>query len=240
MVNPYRHADWLAFRTEVIRLDNHRCIRCQKSPSDGAVLQVHHKHYISGRLPWEYPLTDCETLCKGCHAEEHGHIMPRSGWLLVGTDDLGDLSGACELCGTELRYTFVVLHPGWGSMTVGTNCCDNLTATDDASQYMDRLTKRRDKLARFVQSKRWKEGENGISVLAESGSKYRIQPDGAAFKIAINGRMGRKQFDSVLEARKHLFNIIESGEAAKFIARQRQKQVSGIIEAKRRAEKSHI
>lgn len=224
MVNPYRHADWLAFRLEVIRLDNSRCVRCFKG--DGVVLQVHHKHYVGGRLPWEYPLTDCETLCKGCHAEEHGHIMPRSGWLLVGTDDLGDLSGVCELCGTDLRYTFAIVHPSWGSMMVGTNCCDRLTATDEASRYMDGFGKRRDKLARFVQSTRWKGREGGASLLSQAGSTYRIQPDGEVFKIVVNGEAGRKQFGSVIEARKHLFDIMESGAVDQFIVRQRRKRLS--------------
>lgn len=111
MVNPYRHADWLAFRAGVIRLDDGRCVRCFRGVGDGAILQVHRREYFSGRLPWEYALSDGETPCKGCHAEEYGHIMPRWGWALIGTDDLGDLSGECELCGTELRYTFAILHP---------------------------------------------------------------------------------------------------------------------------------
>lgn len=225
MVNPYRHADWLAFRLEVIRLDDHRCVRCRQGPSDGVVLQVHHKHYVSGRRPWEYPLTDCETLCKGCHAEEHGRIMPRSGWYLEGTDDLEELSGQCELCGRSLRYTFAIIHPSWGSMMVGTDCCDKLTASEEASLYMDRFLKRRDKLARFVESNRWKDREGGVSRLSENGTIFQIEPSEAVFKIAVNGEVGRKDFETVLDARKHLFEVMETGAIARFIDRQRQKRL---------------
>lgn len=44
---------------------------------------------------------------------------------------------------------------------------------------------------------------------------------------------------TALEARKHLFQILESGEAAKFIALQRQRQIKGIIAAKRFAETAY-
>lgn len=234
MVDPYRHTEWIAFRTRVIQLDGGRCVRCFRGRSDGVILQVHHRQYVSGRLPWEYPISDCETLCKGCHAEEHRHVMPQTGWHLVGSDDLGDLSGECELCGTYLRYTFAVIHPTWGSMMVGTNCCDKLTATDDASQHMDWFTKRRDRLARFVESNRWKKRNENVTVLQEADAAYRIEPHGPAFRIAVNGQLGLREYSSVLEARKHLFGIRESGEAAAFIARQRQKRLEGTIAPDRR------
>lgn len=235
MVDPYRHAEWVKFRKDVIRLDNNRCVRCARGTHQGAVLQVHHKRYISGKLPWQYALADCETLCKGCHAEEHGHVMPQSGWLLMGSDDLGDLSGECELCGTHFRYAFAIIHPKWGSMVVGTDCCDKLTLTDEASQHMDRLTKRRERLARFIESKRWKDRGNEASALSQGGSTFLIMRAGQAFKIAVNGDPGRREFSSVLEARKHLFDILASGEAARFIARQEAKRREALEAARRRA-----
>ena len=150
-MNLYNHSDWARFRGEVIKLDGQRCVRCSRGRSDDVVLQVQHKRYIPGRKPWEYTHSDCETLCKGCHAEELGIIMPSSGWLLLATDDLGDLNGNCELCGTALRYSYAIVHPGWGSMAVGTDCCDKLTGTTDASEYYDMMVKDRGKMKRFVQ-----------------------------------------------------------------------------------------
>jgi len=34
-------------------------------------LHVHHKHYILGRLPWEYSNEELTTLCNWCHWEIH-------------------------------------------------------------------------------------------------------------------------------------------------------------------------
>ena len=239
MADPYRHADWSAFRQQIMLLDNFRCVRCLRTATDGAILQVHHKHYVQGMLPWQYEFSQCETLCKGCHAEEHGHVMPQSGWVMVGTDDLGDISGECELCGTHFRHAFAILHPKWGSMVVGTDCCDKLTGTDEANRFMDQLTKRRDKLARFVQSKRWKARENGASALTQGGSTFLVVCCGPAMKIAVNGDVGHKEFGSVLEARKHLFEIMASGAVERFIARQRQKRLEAASQSKRRAHSAY-
>src|ERR1700709_1007284 len=100
-MNLYGHIEWLKFRAEIIKLDDGKCVRCGRARTEGVVLQVHHKSYAPGRRPWEYPHAECETLCKGCHAEEHGKIMPQSDWELVASDDLGGLNGNCELCETE-------------------------------------------------------------------------------------------------------------------------------------------
>lgn len=89
MANSYRNEEWLKFRKEVIELDGNRCAICGRSELEDIVLQVHHKNYVSGKLPWEYSYKDCETLCKGCHAREHGLICPNFGWEFVGEDDLG-------------------------------------------------------------------------------------------------------------------------------------------------------
>jgi hypothetical protein len=77
-------------------------------------------------------MSDCITLCKGCHANEHGLVEPRSGWILVSMDDIGDLSGVCERkgCGSEIRYAHYIYHPKWGYMTVGSTCVEILTRSD--------------------------------------------------------------------------------------------------------------
>src|SRR5712664_728131 len=81
----YNRPEWRAFRTEVIRLHDGVCNRCQRGPDDGVTLQVHHNIYLPKRLPWQYPHESCEALCKGCHAQEHGKIMPQSGWSISAT-----------------------------------------------------------------------------------------------------------------------------------------------------------
>lgn len=111
MPNPYSNVQWIEFRNEMIELDGGVCKRCGRGIGDGVVLQVHHKAYRKGALPWEYSYSDCETLCKGCHGQEHGKVRPSFGWELLGTDDLGELSGVCEFCSTEIRYVFLFSIP---------------------------------------------------------------------------------------------------------------------------------
>ena len=78
-------------------------------------------------MPWEYSENEVMILCKGCHLEEHGKIYPRSGWVYMGEDDLGDLLGTCELCGHDIRYEHSIYHPEWGTLIVGCGCADKLT-----------------------------------------------------------------------------------------------------------------
>jgi len=106
-MDAYRSKNWKVFPAEVFRLDNHTCTMCGRSAAlGGLVLQVHHKRYLPGHKPWEYPYDLCSTMCKGCHAAEHGIVAPRVGWTHCGWDDLGGLDGECELCGNEIRYVF--------------------------------------------------------------------------------------------------------------------------------------
>lgn len=44
--------------------DRFACVRCLDDESN---LQVHHKKYVRGRKPWEYPDEQLETLCWRCH-----------------------------------------------------------------------------------------------------------------------------------------------------------------------------
>ena len=64
-------AKWQAFRREMIERDGGRCARCGRAETDGHVMHVHHKHYVRGRMPWQYNYNECELLCGGCHAAEH-------------------------------------------------------------------------------------------------------------------------------------------------------------------------
>lgn len=151
----YARKHWKDFRDEVIELDGSVCSVCGRGEPD-VYLQVHNKRYIPNKLPWEYAYTDCATLCKGCHAAEHGIIPPRFGWEYVGYDDLGDLIGTCELCGSSLRHQFFVFHDRWGTMKVGTYCCDSSTDTEVASNLADSKKRHEDRKRRFIQSSRWK------------------------------------------------------------------------------------
>jgi hypothetical protein len=189
----------------------------------GVVLQVHHKAYVPGRKPWEYAHDECETLCKGCHAQEHGIIMPQSGWEHMGSDDLGGLDGNCELCGTELRYTYLIHHRNWGSMTVGSDCCDRLTGTTEASEFMDLHVKARGKLKRFVSSPRWSERPSGEHTIEQDGISVSVWPQDSSFRLSMDDAKGRTDYDTLIDAKVKVFELIETGEAAKYLEQRRER-----------------
>jgi 5-methylcytosine-specific restriction endonuclease McrA len=74
----YVNDDWTAFSEKVKRRDGYKCLQCGRGTGE-VTLQVHHEVYVAGKAPWEYALSDCLTLCKGCHAKEHGLIKPDRG-----------------------------------------------------------------------------------------------------------------------------------------------------------------
>ena len=213
-MKPYSTNNWKEFRNSVIELDGYKCSVCGKSGKD-TVLQVHHKKYINGLKPWEYSTKDCFTLCRGCHASEHGIIKPKFGWEYQGNEDLGDLIGTCENCGSSLRYVFYVFHEKWGTLEVGTYCCDSLTDTQIASNLIDSQRRYDDRRERFLNSKRWKQ-ENKIHKIRQSSFDIEIKQIGLSFYIQIQGLKSKKSYESLDDAKFKIFDVIESGELMEY------------------------
>lgn len=215
MANLYANEKWAVFRSKVIALDGGDCVVCGRSTFDGVVLQVHHKFYISGRKPWEYELCDCETLCRGCHAREHGEIRPDTGWEYVGEEDLGDLCGNCELCDTAIRYVHYVQHKHWEQMGVGTNCCDNLTGTKEATEARRLMGRFR----RFMSADKWSSDGRSRST-SYKGFKAVVVVEQDFCKLLINGITGGQQHENLAAAQHHLFDFIDKGEAKEFFKKR--------------------
>lgn len=226
-MNLYRSAEWSAFRRQVILLDGGACNRCGVLESSGAVLQVHHKQYFAGRLPWQYPFQLCEALCKGCHAAEHDILPPRSGWEFIGCDDLDDLSGSCEYCGESIRHVYMVQHPAWGVMEVGTDCCDNLTGTTEASAYRAKQQRINNRRKTFVSSPRWYTDSppfHTINHKTAAGRKVQItvMPFAGGHALSIEGKVGKRVFRSIIEAKAAAFDACEFGELDAWLTRSRR------------------
>ena len=214
----YQSKCWQEFRREVIELDGASCGQCHRNEPD-VVLQVHHKVYIPDRLPWQYAYDDCETLCKGCHAAEHGKIPPKSGWQYLGYEDLGEVSSNCELCGSNFRYQFFVYHKDWGSLQVGRLCCNALTGSEIASEQIDRQSKFDERKLRFINSKRWIE-ISGRSIIRQHGIRVEITKTDGCYHIQLDKFQGRESFETLETAKTHVFNIIENGRAQIFLNRR--------------------
>jgi predicted RNA-binding Zn-ribbon protein involved in translation (DUF1610 family) len=66
---------WLAKRKEALHYDHYTCQNCgRKNPE--VTLCVHHLGYVTGWMPWDYPLTLLQTLCLGCHKKVHAGQKP--------------------------------------------------------------------------------------------------------------------------------------------------------------------
>ncbi len=58
---------WQRKRLEVLNRDNFTCQICKSTDKN---LQVHHRHYLTAREPWDYPNELLVTLCYECHKKE--------------------------------------------------------------------------------------------------------------------------------------------------------------------------
>lgn len=218
----YNRKEWKEFRDNVIETDGFKCTACGRSQGE-VILQVHHKIYISGKLPWEYGTENCETLCKGCHAAEYGIIQPKIGWEYIGEDDLGDLIGECENsgCGSAIRYVYLISHPKWGFLEFGTICCDNLTDSEIASNNRETLRRYRSRKARFLKSKRWQE-EGSIYKIRQSLFEIKIEEEKEdAFYLTIHELRSKKIYNSLEDVKSAAFDVIESGELYTYLDEKR-------------------
>jgi hypothetical protein len=175
-------------------------------------------------MPWEYPHDACETLCRGCHAAEHGRIPPLTGWTFADGDDLGDLSGNCEYCGEPIRYVHLVIHPRWRPLEVGTVCCDKLTSTKEASDLERLIIGTRQRRKRFASSPRWKpDGAGAIVIAQRTAARFhlsvRVVSDAGQFRIDVNGKHGRDRYPSQLEAKVAVFDLFESDKLDSWVKR---------------------
>jgi hypothetical protein len=232
-MNPYRSAEWKSFRKEVIRLDNYQCVDCGRVQNESVVFHVHHKIYISGKLPWEYDFDQGETLCAGCHAAHHGKIPPKVGWDFAGHDDLGDLIGNCELCGTNIRHVFMVMHPNWTPMEVGEICCDHLTCSDIASNHMESVRRYNDRRKRFASSSRWTRLSDIHEYIAQKSIIVELRGELHGPRLRMNGRRGKMSYGDPLEARMRAFDVLESGLHNDFVAslKQHRKPLDQLLRA---------
>jgi len=223
----YRQRAWKAYCAEQIKLHDGVCAHCLRSGTE-VVLQVHHTKYEMGRLPWEYPYDECEVLCRGCHAKEHGIIMPSKDWEFIGEDDLGGLDGECEKCGKELRYTHMVTHANWGTMIVGEKCCDNLTestvGTEQHAKFLNHVNRRK----RFIDSPKWVVAPNGIRSIQRANIAIETVPtsDGT-FSLNLDGVKGKAIHATLLDAQISVFDYVESGKAAQYLIERHRKIAEG-------------
>lgn len=70
--------EWNEKRIHILIRDGFKCAECGKSNVE---LQVHHKKYIKGRMPWEYSDRHLVTLCDPCH--DTVHVVEKSKGIVI-------------------------------------------------------------------------------------------------------------------------------------------------------------
>ncbi|MGB6229109.1 MAG: hypothetical protein WBF53_03155 [Litorimonas sp.] len=219
----YRDPRWVEFREQIFEADGYECTHCGKGRAEDKVLQVHHKQYRSGALPWEYPPSDCETICKGCRAKEHGIIPPSAGWEFIQDEDLGGLDGECERCGNDIRYVYTVWHQSWGYLDVGVDCCEDMTQSEEFNE----ARKRKNRKTRFMSTKNWEQFQDTWSTrfykinVTIVGDHFDITGSPTSFQIQVEDLIGNQVFASLDEAKAHLFNLYDTGTLQDWVRKQK-------------------
>lgn len=93
----YKKPEWQKRRLEILERAGWACEWC----GDGEMqLQVHHKKYFKGRMPWEYRDDQLIALCEACHEESHMHMdrinSQLSAWNVDGPMNLMILASLLE------------------------------------------------------------------------------------------------------------------------------------------------
>ncbi len=63
-----KHPKWQEKRLRVMENAGFECVYCGSSDK---TLNVHHRYYLKGKKPWEYPDEHFDCLCEVCHVNEH-------------------------------------------------------------------------------------------------------------------------------------------------------------------------
>lgn len=224
----YRDKKWYDKRRAIIKRDYNTCTRCGSQLPDDQ-LQVHHLHYFDGRKAWEYEDFELITLCKHCHAEEHGHVKPTFGWKYEGMEDLEELIGECENCHTPIRYAHLISHPDWGFMTVGSQCAENLTSAWGLSDREEEAKKLAQRYRRYLDSPKWDHKKNGYFRELD-GCHIKIWQNDSYFKLEIvfplwnlhtlNKRFekmsGKNKYSTLDDAKTQAFKVITDRSLIKY------------------------
>ena len=213
----YLLPEWFSFRDELLELDHNRCRDCHREAGPGVVLQVHHKTYVTGRMPWDYSYEDCETLCRRCHAVKHKKIAPFNGWDYVDDEDLEELCGECEYCGNHIRYVYYIEHQHWFPLAVGENCCENLTTGELAPNGRESMTRFASRRQRFASSDRWQDC-GGQLLISQRGIQVAVEPIESAFRLKFDDIAGKLRFQTPLDAKRHAFQILDSRVVQEFLS----------------------
>lgn len=137
--------------------------------------------------------------------------LPNHDWILESVTDLGSLCGACQRCGTLIRYTHHCRHPIGISAIVGCICCGDITGNLPAAQQQEREVKNRSaRLAKYLRSSRWYQTSTGNLTMTYHGNRITVFASGARYKAVAAGTFSKRSYPSIEAAKIAAFNFLAS------------------------------
>jgi hypothetical protein len=101
-------------------------------------------------------------------------------------------------------------------MSVGTICCDNLTGTEQASNHVESTHRYKGRLKRFLNSTRWRTAGTDL-IIRQKEIDVKITAHDRGFLVSMNNRIGRNLYESLTKAKSRIFDVIENGQAEKYL-----------------------
>ena|SRR3990167_3047075 len=134
--------------------------------------------------------------------------LPRKGWVLQGADDLGELRGSCDWCGTQIRYVHFINHKDNDlSFGVGCICAERLTEDYVNPKLREKNFKKQVScLKSWMKSPRWKVSKKGGIFRRDKSLFIYLRPIEKGFKIRIGNIWGRKIYSSREAAIRAVFD----------------------------------
>ena len=120
----------------------------------------------------------------------------------------------------SIRHCFLIQHENWGTIEVGTFCCDKLTDTNLASNCLESQTSYKTRKIRFINSKRWK-AENDKYTIKQSSFDIELTNKENYYLIKIYNLQGKTKYESLEIAKSKAFDVIESGEFIEYLSRHK-------------------
>ena len=98
---------WQRKRLEILQRDDFTCQKCKDKES---TLHVHHRIYLKGNDPWDYPDELLVTLCENCHEAEGVEALPKQRVLIEELLKAGIYSSDMDYLGHILSEALKVLE----------------------------------------------------------------------------------------------------------------------------------
>lgn len=102
----------------------------------------------------------------------------------------------------------MVFHPKWGTLEIGTDCCDRLTGSNTASEHLTNQTKYNQRKKTFISSTRWRNGERGEQHRIYEYARLQIKRGNGEYWLRINSIKGNERFQTEIDAKIFVFDLI--------------------------------